>query len=139
MRTNATIGVCFVLLSLSQAVLGLDSGSMESSGEAENFAVIRLKDHDGVVRYEAIPKADVKERREDVTLAYEAAMKVYRLKKKGTREGGISVFLKKPNQPRMSVLGTGFTKEKASARADKLQRDHEKGRKKSGLGLFSGK
>ncbi|NOZ21727.1 MAG: hypothetical protein GXP25_11655 [Planctomycetes bacterium] len=138
MRTGGRICLLFCLFSISRAALALDCGSIEGSGTPVNYAVIRVSDHDGVVRYEAVPKANLKERKEELILAYGAAIKVYKLKKKGLPLDEVSILLKRPSRPRMIVLGTGFSKEKAAAKADKLQKEYKESREKNSVGLFTG-
>ncbi|MEW6356601.1 MAG: hypothetical protein AB1696_09760 [Planctomycetota bacterium] len=130
--------VCLFLLSISQTVCALDCGSVEGDGGPVNYAVIRVTDHDGVVRYEAIPKDSLKERKENLMLAYAAAMKVYSLKKKDLSREDANLLLKEPSRPRLIVIGAGFSKENATAKADKLQKDYGEDRSKGGLGLFTG-
>lgn len=135
-KVSIGIAICLAVGGVGEA-LGLDLEELTQDDKSQSYAVVRVTDHYGLVKYEVLLKEKVKERREQLMSAYDVVMKKHELDKHGLSEEDREAFVSTPVKPKMLLVACNLSREKAGQKADKLQREYAK--KQEGAGLFTGK
>lgn len=135
MSGRESLSIHIAALLWAGALFALDPEGAKRDDKGGDYAVVKVTDHAGIVRHEALPKDKINERRDSLMMAYDAAMKVYEIKSRGLSEQDAEAFVVKPAKPKVFLIGVGYSKEKATAKANDLQKEYMK--KQRAGGLFS--